>query len=141
MGKVSELISKIKSIKHINLILGAALVAVVMTVYFCTVSCSDKESENTSVNIDGSDYCTVMQVRLEKSLSEMSGVGNASVVINWDKTVTPTFGSSSSENPKATGAIIVCDGGSNPKTQIDVIFAVSTLLDLPIDKIMVYPKK
>ena len=32
MGKVSELISKIKSIKHINLILGAALVAVVMTV-------------------------------------------------------------------------------------------------------------
>ena len=81
-----------------------------------------------------------MRARLEKVVSEISGVGNASIVINWDRSVVPTFGSGTAENPQATGAIIVCDGGNDPKVKVDVIFAVSTLLNLSIDKIMVYPK-
>ena len=51
-----------------------------------------------------------------------------------------SFSGSQSENPKAVGVLVVCDGGGNTKVKLDVIYAVSTLLDLSIEKIMVYPK-
>ncbi len=60
-------------------------------------------------------------------------------MINWDRSVSVTFGGSN-ENPKATGVIVVCQGGNSTKVKLDVIYAVSTLLDLSIEKIIVYPK-
>ena len=81
-----------------------------------------------------------MQAQVENIVSQISGVGSASVVINWDRSVSASFSGSQSENPKAVGVLVVCDGGGNTKVKLDVIYAVSTLLDLSIEKIMVYPK-
>lgn len=139
MGKISDLFDRLKSVKHIELMFGGLVLAVVLIIYFSCVSCSNDTVASTDVS--NADYCTAMQVRIEKAVSEISGVGNASVVVNWDKSVGSSIMSSVTENPKATGALIVCDGGDNAKVKIDVIFAVSTLLDLPIDKIVVYPKQ
>ena len=139
MGKIKDLFDRLKSVKHIELMLGGLVLAVVLIIYFSCVSCSGDTSASTDVS--NADYCTAMQVRIEKAVSEISGVGNASVVVNWDKSVTSSIMNSVTDNPKATGALIVCDGGNNAKVKVDVIFAVSTLLDLPIDKIVVYPKQ
>lgn len=140
MGKITDFINRLKSVKHIELMVGGLALSLVLVIYFSCVSCS-ADSTSTSSNAVGSDYCTAMQIKLEQTVSEISGVGNASVVVNWDKSVTSSIMSAATENPKATGALIVCDGGNSAKVKIDIIFAVSTLLDLPIDKIAVYPKQ
>lgn len=142
MGKISSFVAKIKSVKHIEVFACAALIAMVLAVYYSATSCGGENTEEkTSVGPSSSDYCTVMQAQVERIVSEISGVGDASVVINWDKSVpVSSFGGGAVENPKAVGALIVCDGGKSTKVKLDVIYAVSTLLDLSIEKIMVYPK-
>lgn len=140
MGKISEFIKRVKKTEHAELFACAALIAIVLVVYFSCVSCSGKSDEKTSADIGDKDYCTAMQIRLTNIVSEISGVGDASVVINWDKSVSTSLISTESENPKATGVIVVCDGGDQTKVKLDVIYAVSTLLDLSRDKIIVYKK-
>ena len=140
MGKFSGLIAKLKNFKHLQIIACAVVLITVLSVYFTVASCSDKAT-TTFVEADTTspDYCTSMRAQVEKIVSQISGVGSASVVINWDRSVQTAF-SGGSENPKAVGALIVCDGGNSTKVKLDVIYAVSTLLDLSIEKIMVYPK-
>lgn len=142
MVKLSGIISKLKNIKHAEIVACCAILAVVCVVYFSCVSCSDGKTGLTSVDADvsGSDYCSVMQARVQNAISKIAGVGDATVVINWDKSVSASYLGTSSDNPHATGALIVCDGGKSTKVQLDVIYAVSTLLDLSIEKIIVYPK-
>lgn len=138
MDKLKDFFSKLKKVRHIEVIAGGALLAVVLVVYFSCLSCSGNQSKVTTAYTDA-DYCTSMQIQLEKIVSEISGVGEASVVVNWDKSPT-AFSSGATENPQAVGALIVCDGGDSTKVKLDVIYAVSTLLNLSIDKIIVYPK-
>lgn len=144
MGKISSWIDKLKNFKHLRITACAAVLLTVLIVYFSCASCSEKNSTDTfgnNVEIASSDYCTSMRAQVEHIVSKIDGVGSATVVINWDRSsVQTSFGNTSAENPKAVGALIVCDGGNKTKVKLDVIYAVSTLLDLPIDKIMVYPK-
>lgn len=141
MGKLKDLFVKLKQVKHLEIIAGIVILAVVLVIYFSCVSCSTKDApDEQTADLGDLDYCASMQIQLEKIVSEISGVGDASVVINWDRSVSVSFGGGTSENPKATGVIVVCDGGNSTKVKLDVTFAVSTLLDLSIEKIMVYPK-
>lgn len=133
---------KLKNIKHKEIVLGGIALCIVLVVYFIGVSCMGTQDNAGSASTDfqSSDYCTAMQKNVERAVSQIAGVGSASVVINWDKSVaTGAFGGGT-ENPKATGALVVCDGGDSTKVKLDVMFAVSTLLDLSIEKIIVYPK-
>lgn len=139
MGKLDGILSGLKKVKHIEIIAGGVLLVAVLVIYFCCVSCSSGSAEK-SVDLGSADYCTSMQIQLENIVSKISGVGEASVVINWDKSAPVSFTSSQAENPQATGAVVVCDGGNSTKVKLDVIYAVSTLLNLSIDKIIVYPK-
>lgn len=140
MGKIAEFFKKLKNVRHIEILACGAILAVVLAVYFSFVSCSADKTKTASLDLSDMDYCTAMQTQLEKIVSEISGVGDASVVVNWDRSVGGSLMGATTENPKATGAIIVCAGGNDAKVKVDVIFAVATLLDLSIDKIMVYPK-
>ncbi len=142
MDKLSGFIAKLKNIKNVEIMIGGAALAVILLIYFTFVSCSGGGDKPTSGDIDlgNADYCTSMQAQVENIVSKISGVGSADVVINWDKSVSSGFGGNSGENPRAVGALIVCDGGDSTKVKLDVIYAVSTLLDLSIEKIIVYPK-
>ncbi|MCH5157731.1 MAG: hypothetical protein J1F33_00905 [Clostridiales bacterium] len=139
MGKIAELFGRLRNVKHIKIIAFVAVSALILGVYFMCASCADESAPQVK-EPTLSDYCSVMQAQIEKIVSEIAGVGSASVVINWDKTVTSSAFGGVTENPQATGAIIVCDGGNNTKVKLDVMYAVSTLLNLSIEKIMVYPK-
>ena len=141
MGKIADLFGRLRDVKHIKIIAVAVVVVLVLGVYFLCASCSSDVKTTEQKETASSDYCSNMQAQIERIVSEISGVGSASVVINWDKSVpTSVFGSGATENPQATGAIIVCDGGNDTKVKLDVMYAVSTLLNLSIEKIMVYPK-
>ena len=142
MGKTSDFLKKLKNLKHKEIVAGVIVIAVVLIVYFSFASCSSSDTSNASASVDTSnlDYCSAMRVRLEKVVSEIKGVGDASVIINWDKSVSASVTGGGAENPKATGVVVVCKGGDSTKVKLDVMYAVSTLLDLSIEKIMVYPK-
>lgn len=144
MVKLSAVLEKLKGVKNIQLIAGCAAVILVLTVYFAFASCHGGETDagTNDVDLSDADYCTAMQVRLEKTVSQIAGVGSCSIVINWDKAQAPAYGFSGGqyETPKPLGALIVCDGGGDTKVKLDIMFAVSTLLDLSIEKISVYPK-
>ncbi len=141
MGKIADLFGRLRGVKHIKIVALVVVVAVVLGVYFACASCASDETRQSVDTSAPSDYCSNMQSQIEKIVSEISGVGSASVVINWDRSVpTSVFGSGSTDNPQATGAIVVCDGGNDTKVKLDVMYAVSTLLDLSIEKIMVYSK-
>ena len=143
MGKISGWLKKLKNFKHVQIVACAVVMILVLSIYLSCASCSDKATTTAFVDSDttSADYCTSMRAQVEKIVSQISGVGSASVVIHWDRNSAQTaFSSGSTENPKAIGALIVCDGGGSTKVKLDVMYAVSTLLDLSIDKIMVYPK-
>lgn len=137
MGKTGWL-ERIRSIKHIHIIACGAAIVIALAVYFGCVSCSGDDAAATAdERIYSSDYCTAMRAQVEHIVSEISGVGAASVVINWDRSGASVSGG---ENPRALGALVVCDGGGSTKVKLDVTYAVATLLDLNVEKIMVYPK-
>ena len=101
------------------------------------------------------------------ALEAMKGVGKVKVVVNWESgvekiiayatsnsgnnvTTTPTIIQSQGTSspivlkevyPKALGVIIICQGGNNIAVKLDVMNAVSVLLDIPQNKINVYPMK
>lgn len=139
MAKLKMLMAKLKSLKHFEIIVCVVVMIVVLLIYF---SCVSLDSDKTTKDADVSDmdYCQAMQVQLENVVSQIMGVGEATIVINWDKSVTTSFGGGTNDNPQATGVIVVCDGGDSTKVKLDVTFAVSTLLNLSIEKIIVYPK-
>lgn len=140
MDKFSLLLEKLKSKKALAVSVAVGLTVTVLIVYFACFT-GGNSTASSGINEGEGDYCSVMRTQVESIVSKIDGVGNAAVVINWDKSPSKGyFGSGEEQNPKPVGALIVCDGGNSTKVKLDVIYAVSTLLDLSIDKIMVYPK-
>ncbi len=156
---MNKLIAKLKSVKHKEIVLAVIALAVMLIIYFSSFAPKKKSSAAQTQ----SDYCLVMSEKIQSALSKMAGVGKTEVVINWssgtmavyEKNVTSN-GNSTSEQvalsggspitlkeiyPRAIGVMIVCEGGSNAKVKIDVKMAVSALLDISADKVLVFGTK
>lgn len=165
-SKIKKLIASLKAKKHLEIIIAVIAVAVMLILYFSTKFTSASAKTNTEP-VSVSDYCERTQSELTAALSAMKGVGKTKVVINWESgveqviayatstsgdniTTTPTIiqsqGSSSpivlkELHPKALGVIIICEGGDNVAVKLDVINAVSALLDIAQNKVNVYAMK
>lgn len=160
---VKGVIEKIKSVKHFEVILAVIAVVVMLAVYISTLL-PDRGDDDTET-ASGENYCDRMQRELTETVSALKGAGKAKVIIRWESGVEAVIayvsssgtGSSTSTPqivtgpdgsgpivlkeiyPKALGAIIICEGGDNVKIKLDVINAVSVLLDLTPENICVYP--
>ena len=167
-NKLSGVFSKLKKVKHAEIIIAIVAVVVMLAIYFSAkINSSTKKvnrSEQTSKN---SNYCRQMEANLNEALGSIAGVGKIKLVINWESSVESVIayitnnGTNSSTStpqiiqgasggqpvvlreiyPKALGVIIVCEGGGNVGTKLDIINAVSVLLDITPDKISVYAMK
>lgn len=162
MGKI---IAKLKSIKHIEVILAVLAVGVMLVIYFTTFAGGKEEKTQTT---DGkTDYCAAMQVELAEAIASIRGAGKTKVLINWESSVEAVIayvssvnGNSSSSSPqlvtgsggtkpivlkeiypKALGVVIICEGGDNVQVKLDIINAVCVLLDITPDKINVLKMK
>lgn len=162
-SKFKKFIAKIKRTKHIEIIVAVVAVLIMLLVYFSTkVNFSSKANEDTTTKIQS--YCEKIERELTETLSVMKGVGKTKIVINWESSVekliayitnnspnsstsTPSIIQSGGSQspivlkeiyPKAVGVIIVCVGGDDVKTKINVINAVSVLLNITPEKINVY---
>ena len=156
---MNKIISKLKGIKHKEIIIAVAAVILMLIIYFSSFG-SSKSATASTVESVGEDYCASMRRRVESAISKMDGVGSAEVVINWSSSVeivtaqnTTSNGNSTSSQvvqssggpivvkeiyPRAIGVVIVCEGGNNAKIKIDIIMAVSTLMDISTEKVLVF---
>ncbi|MBE5730568.1 MAG: hypothetical protein E7350_01275 [Clostridiales bacterium] len=154
---MTKLIQRLKGLKHKEIIIAVVSVVVMLVIYFSSFggSASKKEEDATP-----SDYCLFKQQEISDVISQMEGAGKASVVINWASSVEIIPAQNVTENgntlsssivlssgepiilkeiyPRAIGVLIVCEGGSDARVRVNIIMAVSTLLDLQADKILVY---
>lgn len=165
-SKLKNIVKKIKSAKHLEIVIAVIAVAVMIVIYFSTLSSCSKNTSETKTNVTDEDYCTRMQMQITKAVAEMCGDA-PTVVISWEsgiesviaynttvsgnnQTSTPQLITSQGTSspivlkeiyPKAMGAIIICQGGDNVKTKLDIITAVSVLLNITPEKISVFSSK
>ena len=156
--KIKGLIGKIKSIKHIDMIIAGVAVVIMLIIYFTTfIKPDEKPSGDTSAGSDGRlDYCSAVVRELESNLSQMSGAGKVLVLINWESSVEQipahSTGSSGSTSvitvggqiyvlktvyPKPVGIIIICDGANNISIKMNLISAVSSYFSISENTIIV----
>lgn len=138
-----NVLNKLKNVKHKEIIIAVVAVIIMLIIYFSSFGSSTKKQQIAA----DTDYCSMMQTRLKDLISEIDGVGRADVIISWTggvETLTQNSANGNSKKeiyPRAIGVIIVCEGGSNAKVKIDIIMAVSTLMDISAEKVLVYEKK
>lgn len=157
MNKGSKLIEKLKSIKHIEIIIAVIALAIMLLIYFS--STSDNKSNSSATKGTSLDYCAKMETDIEQLIAKIKGAGEAKVVIGWESenvNVSDDSGYSDSNFgfsnwsssrtiiqsiPKARSAVVVCQGGENASVKISIIMAVSKLLNISTDNVLVYSMK
>ena len=131
---------KIRSVKHIEIIIAVVAIAVMLVIYFCTsTSCS--ESKNSGIQTGGGeyDYYTSVVDELERKLSQIEGVGEVSVLVNWAENAEPA-GKDEIVRPKPEGVIIICEGGNNISVKLKLISSVASYFGISENKINVLAK-
>lgn len=158
-----NVIEKIKSIKNFEIIVAVIAVILMLIIYFSSQISFESEDSSDTLLEQLQDYCSEMESKLTTSLSTVDGCGDSIVIINWESsvekiiayatsangdstTMTPEIITSSGDQspivlvelyPKALGVIIICQGGDSVAVKIQIIEAVSVLLDIEASKISV----
>ena len=128
--KISNFIKKVKDIKNIRLITCIIVVGLILLIYYgITQENKDTDISQISISDEISVEDTTLDNKLENILSIISGVGNASVLINI------------AEDNSIIGVIVVAEGANNKLTELRIRQAVTTALNIKSDKIEVYSMK
>ena len=107
----SKLFQKLKSIKHIEIIIAVIFAVIILLIYMSSV---DTKSVSTSANLE---------TRLENILSDIEGAGEVSVLIN------------TTSEDVIDGVIIVSSGAENVTVKLNILKAVQTVLKIPTAQI------
>ena len=164
-SKIKKFIASVKAKKHLEIIIAVIAVVIMLVLYFSTKT--GKPDKTETADSYSYDYCEKTRADLESALSLMKGVGKVKVVISWESgvekviayatgnsgsniTTTPTIIQAQGVSspvvlkelyPKALGVIIICQGGNNIAVKLDIINAVSALLNISQNKVYVYAMK
>ena len=165
-SKLKTTFQKIKSIKHIEIIIAVAAVIIMVIIYFTTLGSSSTKGKTDTDKVNVSNYCDKMKNEIVETVASMCG-GTPTVAIGWESSVesviayvtnTTTNGSTSTPQlitsqgssspivlkeiyPKAIGVVVICQGGDSVKTKLDIISEISILLNLSPERINVFPSK
>lgn len=137
--KFSSAVAKIKSIKHIEKIIAVLAVVIMLLIYFGT-SCSPKEKTSIEQNTGEYDYCTDTVKELEAKLSQIEGVGEVSVLVNWTNDAEVSNTDTVTSFPRPEGVIIICEGGNNLSVKLKLISSVASYFGISENKINVLAK-
>ncbi len=153
---LSKIKEKLKSSP--KLITYAVIALVCIALLLLMNSSSEKESniEGNEIKAGDTYYKDTLEKQLEGIVSKIEGVGKVTVMITVDSTYSFEYVTDKSEkesetviignkealisriaNPKISGVLVVCEGGDSVKIKEKVIGAVSTVLDIPYNKVYV----
>ena len=126
MNKVfSGLFKKLKSIKHIEIILAVLFGLIILLVYFSSTSTSVSTSKATiSSSSQVSQYTNEVERKLESLLSEISGAGNVKVMVMCESNTELK----SEVVPDIVSVVVVASGADDTWVKLDIIKAVQALL-------------
>ncbi len=117
---------KLKSIKHIEILIAVLFGVILLTLYLTTINNADKNSSSTS-----SGYSFQVESKLESVLSEIDGVGNVSVMVMLEEGTELN----SEIVPKVNSVIVVAGGAKDYKVKLEILKACEALLNLPAENI------
>jgi len=156
--KSVSILGRIKKIRHIELILAGLAILVMLVIYFSSnVSFGGgTRGTNAQPNNSQENHLQRIERQLSEAFSLLEGAGETRVIINWESSIEQVIAYIVSENqsgsssapqiitgggvqgpivlkeiyPRPIGALIVTQGGASARLQIEMINAVSILLDL-----------
>lgn len=141
----SDLFKKIKSVKHIEIIVAVILVAIMLLIYASTLT----GSKNTFSDDTNNTVKLEVEERMEQILEKIDGAGRVSVMIYYENSeesvkTTSLFNNNNQKvetTNKIKGVIIVSEGADNIKVRLALLDAVRTLLEIEADKVKIYKMK
>ncbi len=157
-----EVINKLKERfnKSPKLLAYAVIGIVCLLILGLTGKSTEAINDEVSFPQPESEYAKEVEKKLEEIISEIDGVGKISVMVTVEGTVKYEYQTDASksesrdefetviisnktpliksiENPKISGVLVICDGGDSVKIREKVIYAVSTVLDIPTNKVYI----
>ncbi len=113
-SKMTNLINKIKKIKHFEIYLAIGLACLIAIIYFVGLNTSDKtkqnlstENDNISTNYSSSEeYVNYLENKLENVLEDIKGVGNVNVIITLEKGFEYVYVTEEETKTTSNGSII-----------------------------------
>ena len=131
MNKFSGLWKRLKSIKHIEIIIAVLFALIVLLVYFSTTSSlGSAKTQNLSL---GASYATQVEAKLENLLSKIDGAGKIDVMIMCESEGVQT----EDQIPNIKSAVVVASGASDVFVRLEIIKAVEALLKIDAKNIEV----
>lgn len=124
MSKFSGFFKKLKSIKHIEVIVAVLLALVVLLVFFSSSNAINQAGSSNSAMT----YSTKIENKLESLLEQIEGAGEVNVMIMCD---------GETENAKIVSAVVVSSGAGDVFVRLEIIKAVQALLNLDAKNIEV----
>ena len=164
------ILGKIKKIKHIQIYIAIGLAFIAVAMYFAfafpgknTVENKSTNNDNIEINFSSSqEYVDYLENKLENVITNVKGVGNASVIITLEKgfeyiyvteeeTSTTTNGTVINKSsvvlldgkpvlqeeiyPLIKGIVVVADGVGDVKVKLNVLSLIQTVIDVKSEKI------
>ena len=131
MNKFSGLWKRLKSIKHIEIIIAVLFALIVLLVYFSTTSShGSAKTQNLSL---GASYATQVEAKLENLLSKIDGAGKIDVMVMCESEGVQT----EDQIPSIKSAVVVASGASDVFVRLEIIKAVEALLKIDAKNIEV----
>jgi len=168
MNNIKEFFNKLKKVKNIEIIFAVLVVMIMLVIYFSSSISTGKKNKtenNTSKVTYVEKYCENVRDEILNALKSIKGAGKTELVIQWSGSVEYVYAQNSNSSstsvssslqivsgtnapilikiifPKATGVVVVCEGGGKADVKVNILMAISTLLDLSTDNILVLEMK
>lgn len=129
-----KLLERLKGIKHIEIIVVAIFAIVMILIYLSTFSSGSDNKIDTGKNYDNSltAYIENMEDDLEKIISQIKGVSNASVFITLDLSNAQVVDNvvKYSAFPPIKGVIVVAKGVNDLSVKMNVLKAIEAVIQI-----------
>jgi hypothetical protein len=139
-----------KYVKDLLIKLLTVLFIAAMALLLFDVLTQSKDGRRQIVDMDGAteyteetSLATMEELRLERILSQMSGVGETDVMITWmdEEESDALFAKERSNvNRKVKGVIVASEGAGDVIVKSNIINAVATVFDIPVSNVVVFEK-
>ena len=124
-GKLKSIAEKLKTVRHIELILLAAAICIAVLVYLGVSSKDDTEIPVYTPQSQGQSE----EARVEGLLESITGVGGCTVMV--------TYG----EDGGVEGVVVSAEGAGDMNVKLKIIDVIRTLMNVDGGKIKVYKKQ
>ena len=128
-------LEKLKKIKHIEIYVLIAFVAIIGLIFFSTKKQTTIEKQTTI-----SSYVSNMENRLSKILSKIDGVSDVNVMIALSTDEIEVSGAEMKSDtfPSIQGIIITAKGVNDTNARMKVLHAVETVFDINSHNIQIF---